>query len=275
MAGQAAHFLPHSGKTQKEVRMQISDLKGKAALVTGSSTGIGAAVARGFARQGMRVALHCNASRGTAEKLLAELRAEGAEVVLLQADLRCVAGCTELVNQAQAAFGRLDVLVNNAGGVVQRRALGEIDDALYDDIVNLNARSVFACSRAALPFMLAQGGGAIISTTSLAARSGGGSKSTLYAASKAFVSTFTRGLAKEVGRTGIRVNAVAPGVIIKPEKGWTMPDHQVQASVKLTPLRRLGTVEECVGAYLFLASGELSGFITGQVLEVNGGLQMP
>ncbi len=255
--------------------MQITDLKGKAALVTGSSTGIGAAVARGYARQGMRVALHCNASRANAEKLRAELTAEGAEVVLLQADLSTVAGCTTLVHQAQAAFGRLDVLVNNAGGVVQRRALTEIDDALYDSIVNLNARSVFACSRAALPLMQAQGGGAIISTTSLAARSGGGSKSTLYAASKAFVSTFTRGLAKEVGRQGIRVNAVAPGVIVKPEKGWTMPDHQVQASIKLTPLRRLGTVEECVGTYLFLASAELSGFITGQVLEVNGGLQMP
>jgi 3-oxoacyl-[acyl-carrier protein] reductase len=123
--------------------------------------------------------------------------------------------------------------------------------------------------------MVAQGGGAIISTTSLAARSGGGSKSTLYAASKAFVSTFTRGLAKEVGRKGIRVNAVAPGVIVKPEKGFTMEQFQVDASIRLTPLRRLGTVEECVGAYLFLASGALSGFITGQVLEVNGGLQMP
>jgi 3-oxoacyl-[acyl-carrier protein] reductase len=101
------------------------------------------------------------------------------------------------------------VLVNNAGGVVERKPLREVDDDLYFRIVHLNAQSVFACSRAALPLMEAGGGGAIISTTSLAARNGGGSRSTLYAASKGFVSSFTRGLAKEVARHGIRVNAVA------------------------------------------------------------------
>lgn len=255
--------------------MRITDLAGKAALVTGSSTGIGAAVARGYAAQGMRVAIHANANRARAETLAAEIRAAGGECVVLQADVRSVAACIKLVQDAHAAFGRLDVLVNNAGGVVQRKALREIDDALYDDIVNLNARSVFACSRAVLPIMEAQGGGAIISTTSLAARSGGGSKSTLYAASKAFVSTFTRGLAKEVARHGIRVNAVAPGVIVKPEKDMTMPNHQLDASIRLTPMRRVGRVDECIGTYLFLASAEMSGFITGQIVEVNGGLQMP
>jgi len=158
---------------------------------------------------------------------------------------------------------------------VKRHPLHEIDDALYDEIINLNARSVFACSRAAVPIMQAQGGGAIISTTSVAARTGGGSKSTLYAASKAFVSTFSRGLAKEVARHGIRVNAIAPGVIGKPDKAKTTPSHQLEASIKLTPMRRIGTVEECVGAYLFLASSEMAGFITGQVIEVNGGLHMP
>ena len=117
--------------------------------------------------------------------------------------------------------------------------------------------------------------GCIISTTSLAARNGGGSKSTLYAASKAFVSNFTRGLAKEVARHGIRVNAIAPGVIGKPNQAKTQPAHQLEASIKLTPMRRIGTVDECVGAYLFLASSEMAGFITGQIIEVNGGLQMP
>ena len=180
-----------------------------------------------------------------------------------------------MVAEAHARLGALDVLVNNAGGVVKRHPLPDIDDALYDDIVNLNARSVFACSRAAIPLLQARGGGAIISTTSVAARTGGGSKSTLYAASKAFVSTFTRGLAKEVARYGIRVNAVAPGVIGKPDKLKTTPAHQLEASIRLTPMRRIGTVEECVGAYLFLASNEMAGFITGQVVEVNGGLQMP
>lgn len=255
--------------------MRITDLEGKAVLVTGASTGIGAAVARGFAAQGARVAIHFNSSRAAAETLAAEISAAGGSAIVLQADARSVAACTKLVQDAHAAFGGLDVLINNAGGVVKRLPLREIDDALYDDIVQLNARSVFACSRAALQFMEAAGSGCIISTTSLAARNGGGSKSTLYAASKAFVSNFTRGLAKEVARHGIRVNAIAPGVIGKPDKSKATPAHQLEASIRLTPMRRIGTVEECVGAYLFLASNEMAGFITGQVIEVNGGLQMP
>ena len=255
--------------------MQIDDLKGRKVLVTGASTGIGAAVAKGFAAQGAHVAVHCNASRAAADKVAADIVAAGGHAIVLQADVRSVSACTKLVEEAHAALGGLDVLVNNAGGVVKRIPLREVDDALYDDIVNLNARSVFACSRAALPIMEAAGGGVIISTTSVAARTGGGSKSTLYAASKAFVSSFTRGLAKEVARHNIRVNAVSPGVIGKPTMNVTQPSHQLEASIRLTPMRRIGTVEECVGTYLYLASNQMSGFITGQVIEVNGGLHMP
>lgn len=255
--------------------MQITDLAGKAVLVTGASTGIGAGVAKGFAAQGARVAVHYNSSEADAQRVADEIRAAGGEVILLKADVRSIDACRGLIAAAREKLGALHVLVNNAGGVVKRHPLHDIDDALYDDIVNLNARSVFACSRAAIPIMQAQGGGAIISTTSVAARTGGGSKSTLYAASKGFVSTFTRGLAKEVARHGIRVNAIAPGVVGKPERMTTAPSHQLEASIKLTPMRRIGRVDECVGAYLFLASDEMSSFITGQVIEVNGGLHMP
>lgn len=253
----------------------VSDLAGKAVLVTGSSTGIGAAVARGFGRQGMRVAVHGNANIEAAEQVAADVRAAGGTAVVLRADIRDRDACAQLVRDAHAALGALDVLVNNAGGVVDRSPIRDASDALFDQVLALNATSVFACSRAALPIMEAAGGGAIISTTSLAARNGGGGRSVLYAAAKGFVSSFTRGLAKEVARFNIRVNAVAPGVIDKPNKSWTTPSHQIDAALKMTPMRRQGTVEECVGAYLYLASGELSGFVTGQVIEVNGGLLMP
>lgn len=254
--------------------LSIPDLSGRAVLVTGSSTGIGAAVARGFGAQGARVAVHGHAHLEAAEAVAAEIRSAGGTAHVVKGDVRSAAACAALVRDAHAALGGLDVLVNNAGGVVERRLVREIDDSFYDDVMDLNARSVFACTRAALPFMEAAGG-AIISTTSLAARSGGGGRSVLYAASKAFVSTFTRGLAREVARFGIRVNAVAPGVIDKPNIALTTPRDRQDAAVRMTPMRRVGTTEECVGAYLYLASPSLSGFVTGQVIEVNGGLQMP
>lgn len=261
------------GENKEGIR--IPDLRGKAVLITGSSTGIGAAVARGFGAQGMRVAVHGYSHPEAAEAVAAEVEGAGGSAIVLRGNVRSSEDCAALVRDAHAAFGRLDILVNNAGNVVDRRPIRDVDDELFDAVTELNARSVFACSRAALPIMEAQGGGTIISTTSLAARNGGGGRSVLYASSKAFVSTFTRGLAKEVARFNIRVNAVAPGVIDKPNIGSTTPPHQIEASLRQTPMRRTGTVEECVGAYLYLASQEMSGFVTGQVLEVNGGLLMP
>jgi 3-oxoacyl-[acyl-carrier protein] reductase len=255
--------------------IQIPDLRGKAVLITGSSTGIGAAVARGFGAQGMHVAVHGHAHPEAADAVASEIEQAGGKAIVLRGNVRSRDECTALVRDTHAAFGRLDVLVNNAGAVIERRPIRDVDDDLFDAITELNARSVFACSRAALPIMEAQGGGTIISTTSLAARSGGGGRSVLYASSKAFVSTFTRGLAKEVARFNIRVNAVAPGVIDKPNKDSSTPPHQIEASLRQTPMRRVGTVEECVGAYLYLASQDMSGFVTGQILEVNGGLLMP
>jgi 3-oxoacyl-[acyl-carrier protein] reductase len=255
--------------------VKVGDLAGKAALITGSSTGIGAAVARGFGAQGMRVAVHGNSNMAAAEQVAADIRAAGGMAAVLRADVRDRDACARLVQEARAALGALDVLVNNAGGVVERKPIRDCSGALFDEVLRLNVDSVFACSRAALPIMEAAGGGAIISTSSLAARNGGGGRSVLYAGAKAFVSSFTRGLAKEVARFNIRVHAVAPGVISKPNQLATTPPHQIEASLRQTPMRRQGTLEECVGAYLYLASGELSSFVTGQIIEVNGGLQMP
>ena len=260
--------------------MRIADLEGKSALVTGSSTGIGAAVAIAFARAGMKVAVHYNASREPAEKVLAEVEAAGAKAILLSDDVRKSAACTGLVEATVKAFGRLDVLVNNAGSVVARVPAEDATDDLYDEIMDLNARSVFACSRAAVRAFLAAGSGGkatgnIISTTSVAARNGGGVGSILYAGAKGFVSSYTRGLAKEMAPTGIRVNAVAPGIIRTPLHDRLTKPEAYKAMVEATPMRRDGTSEECAGTYIYLASDTLSSFVTGQVIEVNGGILMP
>ncbi|BBK32969.1 3-oxoacyl-[acyl-carrier protein] reductase [Stella humosa] len=255
--------------------MQIPDLQGKVALVTGSSTGIGAAVATAFGQQGMAVAVHCNRTRAEAEAVAAAIEAAGGRAIVLQGDVSDAARQAELVEETVAAFGRLDILVANAGSVVERKPIEQAGDDLYDQVMDLNARSVFVAARAAIPHLRAAGGGSIISTTSLAARNGGGGGSVLYAAAKGFVSSFTRGLAKEVARDRIRVNAVAPGVIMTPLQERLTPAKQIEAAIRLTPMRRTGTTDECVGAYLYLASDALSGFVTGQVIEVNGGIIMP
>jgi 3-oxoacyl-[acyl-carrier protein] reductase len=255
--------------------MRIDDLEGKTALVTGSSTGIGAAVAIAFAHAGMKVAVHYNASKDAAEQVAAEVEKAGAKSVLLAGDVSKSAVCAQLVDKTIAAFGRLDVLVNNAGSVVRRVPFAEASEDLYDEIMDLNARSVFACSLAATKPFLAQGSGNIINTSSIAARNGGGIGSILYAGAKGFVSSFTRGLAKELAPKNIRVNAVAPGIIRTPLHERLTKPEAYKAMAVASPMKRDGTAEECAGAYVYLASDALSSYVTGQVIEVNGGMLMP
>lgn len=255
--------------------MRIPDLAGKAVLVTGASTGIGAAVARAFAAQGARVGLHYNASEDAAKAVAYEIAAAGGEAVLIRADVSTGAGARSAVDQAVAAFGRLDGLVNNAGGMVRRVPYAEVTEADYDEIMDLNARSVVVASQAAVAPMQAAGGGFIINTTSVAARNGASGGAGLYGSSKAFVHNVTRGMAKELIAHGIRVNAVAPGVITTPFHERYSTEAQLQAQLATIPAGRLGVAEDCVGAFLFLASAALSGYIIGQVIEVNGGQLMP
>ena len=173
-------------------------------------------------------------------------------------------------------FGRIDVLVNNAGGFVQRTPLMEASDELIDRVFHLNARSQLALCRCVVPFMRGQGtGGSIINLTSQAARSGGSFGAGLYSASKAYISNLTRALAKELVADGIRVNAVAPGVIDTPiHDGHTSAELLAQLRTTI-PMGRIGRADECSGAILFLASERLSSYVTGQIIEVNGGSVMP
>jgi 3-oxoacyl-[acyl-carrier protein] reductase len=176
---------------------------------------------------------------------------------------------------AAAHFGRLDGLINNAGSVVGRVPFAESTDEQYEALINLNIRPVVAASRAVIPHFRKEGGGVIINTSSIAARHGGGPGAILYGATKGFVSTFTRGLAKELVSDRIRVNAVAPGVILTPLHERFTSAEQMRAMTATIPMGRPGSAEECVGAYLYLASESLSSYVTGQVLEVNGGQLMP
>ena len=253
----------------------LQDLKDKRVLVTGASTGIGAAVAKGFAAAGARVAVHYNASEAEAKKVVGEIEAAGGKALAIKGDLGGRTGSAALVEEAARRLGGLDVLVNNAGALLRRAPLGQIDDELFDKVVDLNARSVVMASQAAVPHLKQAGHGSIINTSSVAARNGGGPGSAIYGGAKAFVSSITRNMARELAPQGVRVNAVAPGVIMTPfHERFTSPELLEQLR-KGIPMGYVGAPEECVGAYLFLASHAMSGYITGQTIEVNGGQLMP
>lgn len=252
----------------------IPDLAGKAVLVTGASTGIGAALAKAYARQGCKVGLHYNASRGPAEAIAQDLSSQGLDVFLVAGDFSVSVDVTRVVEETARHFGRLDGLINNAGGMLGRVPYADMTDEQYDKVMDLNARSVVTACRAAAPWLKKQGG-FIVNTSSVAARNGAGGGAGLYGSAKSFVSNVTRGMAKEWVGDKIRVNAVAPGYIDTPfHDRYSQPQH-VTAMLSQIPMGRAATPEECVGAYLFLSSEAMSGYITGQVIEVNGGQLMP
>jgi 3-oxoacyl-[acyl-carrier protein] reductase len=254
----------------------IEDLKDKVVLITGASTGIGAAAARAFGANRARVAVHYNKSKTEAEKVAADVDKGGGKAFLVNGDVSRSETVRALVEQTVRHFGRIDILINNAGGLIQRMPVESIGDELFDQVIDLNVRSALMCTGAAAAQMKKQGsGGAIINVTSVAARHGGGPGAVLYAASKGFVSTMTRGHAKELVKDRIRVNAVAPGVIMTPFHERFSTPQMLEGFKATIPMNRLGTPDECSGAFLFLASEQLSGYMTGQILEVNGGQYMP
>ncbi len=252
----------------------FNDLSNKRVLVTGSSTGIGAAVALAYAAHGAHVAVHGNQNREAAEAVMASILKEGGKAVLVTGDVSGSSEAVRVVDDAAAALGGLDILINNAGALVKRAPLDEITDALYDSVMDLNVRSVVMASQAAARHMRKAGRGSIINTSSVAARNGGGPGALLYAGAKAFVLNATRNLAKELAGASIRVNGVSPGVISTPfHDRYSTPDI-LEAMRKTIPMGVIGSPEDCTGAYLFFGSERASGYITGQVLEVNGGQYM-
>jgi 3-oxoacyl-[acyl-carrier protein] reductase len=255
--------------------VDIPDLHRRCVLVTGASTGIGAAVARAFGAQGARVAVHYNQSEGPANEVVDAICTAGGDAIKVRADVRDSEAIRAAVKHVQEAFGGIDILVNNAGSLVKRVPIAELTDELFDDVLHINARSMLAFCREVVPLMRERGGGNIINVTSIAARHGGGPGAYLYAGAKGFVSTATRGLAKELVGDKIRVNAVSPGVIVTPFHDRFSTPQMLESFKATIPMGRLGTADECVGAFLYLASDSLSGYVTGQIIEVNGGQYMP
>ncbi len=252
----------------------LEDLDGKRALVTGSSTGIGAAVAQQLGRLGVAVAVHGNKNAEAAEAVAAGIRAAGGKAVVVIGDVSNSASAAQIVADAAAGLGGLDILINNAGAILDRVTNAGFDDTAYDNVYNLNVRSVLAVTKAAYPHLKAAGGGSIINTGSVAGRFGGFGGSAVYASAKAAVHSITRNAAREFAPDHIRVNVVAPGFIITPFHDKT-PQSVRDAAAAQIPMQRLGTAEDCVGAYVFLAADSMSGYITGQIIDVNGGQLMP
>jgi 3-oxoacyl-[acyl-carrier protein] reductase len=255
--------------------MTFLDFTGQVVIVTGASSGIGAAAAVGFAECGATVAVHYHHNEKGARNTREAVTVAGGQGSIHTADLADPVAAGALVDEVLAKHGRIDVLVNNAGDLIRRSALTDVPDEEFYRTLDVNLTSVFALCRRIVPVLRSQGGGAIVNVTSIAGRNGGAGGSVVYATSKGAVSTFTRGLAKELALDGIRVNAISPGVITTPFHDRHTGAEQLAAMLTLVPMGRAGTPHECVGTLLYLASPAMSSYVTGQVIEVNGGQLMP
>jgi len=249
------------------------DLSEKVALVTGASSGIGAATAALLAGYGARVAVGYHGNREGAEGIVRQITDSGGRAVAIAADLRQVENIQRLVHQAEAALGPIDILVNNAGSLVKRFPIRELTEAGWDDVLTLNLKSAAFCSQAVVPGMIARRAGAIVNVGSVAGHNGGGPGAGPYAAAKAGLVAMTKSLAKELAPHGVRVNAVAPGVIDTPFHEEFSTPEMMRNFINMIPLGRIGTPLECAKAIAFLASDAAS-FIVGETLEVNGGQMM-
>jgi 3-oxoacyl-[acyl-carrier protein] reductase len=246
---------------------------GHVSLVTGSSTGIGAATALALAGRGSIVGVHYNTSEAAAADVVDRICKAGGQASAFQADLSCAPSAGTLVGQVLEQFGGIDVLVNNAGSIVGRRTLLDITDEFWRQVMDINLGSVLRMTRAVAPEMMRRKSGSIVNVASVAARNGGSPGVMPYAAAKAAVVCMTKSLAKELIAYGIRVNAVNPGIIQTPIHDKFTPPERMKALLKTVPQGRAGTAEEVATLISFLA-GEESSYIVGASIEINGGMWM-
>lgn len=236
----------------------------KTVVVTGAGRGLGLDVAQAFHTLGAKVIAH-SGRKGTAQAFA------GSGITALEADFTRRSEVEAFVEAVGSETGEVDVLVNNAGTMLGRFPAGELTNEQYDDLVMLNQTSVVMICRGLLPMLKAAKGAAIVNTVSISARTGGSPGSSIYSATKSFVGTYTKALARELAPHAIRANAVSPGTIATDFHERYSSAEKLEQTRKSIPLQRLGMPQDCTPAFLFLASDHLSGYVTGQVLEINGG----
>lgn len=247
-------------------------LNGKNILVTAGAQGIGESITKHFIEAGANVAIHYFSSAETANQLAAYAIEKGQKSIAISADLTKESEAQAMVEETVEAFGGLDILINNAGSLVARKLLHEMEADFWHKVMDINMTSMMFVTRAAAPYLSKNKESSIVNLASLAGRKGGHPGSLVYSTSKGAILTFTRALSAELGPEGVRVNAVAPGLILGTSFHNT---HTTKESAAATtagiPIQRAGNADDVARAVIYLAS-EYDGFITGATLDINGGV---
>jgi 3-oxoacyl-[acyl-carrier protein] reductase len=249
------------------------DLSGKVALITGASSGIGAASAMVFAELGAHVTIGYYHNQTGAETVRDAIATAGGKALSIKADVRRADEIEMLVKHTSEELGPIDILVNNAGSLIERQSINQMTEDRWDEVLKLNLTSAMLCSRVVAPSMIEHKSGAIINVASIAGRTGGGPGAGAYSVAKAGLITFTKSLAKELAPHGIRVNAVSPGVIDTPFHQVFSTPEMIRNFVSTIPLGRVGKPSECATVIAFLASDAAS-YVVGETIEINGGQLM-
>jgi 3-oxoacyl-[acyl-carrier protein] reductase len=250
----------------------MGSLIGKRALITGAEQGIGRAVAEQLVDAGCDVAIHYFSSVEGPQQMVARATGLGRRAACFQADCTNEAATNALVDDAASFLGGLDILINNVGGLIGRRGLAEVDLDFWRTVIDVNMTTMMMVTRRAIPHLEAAGASSIVNLASLAGRKGGHGGSLVYSMTKGAVLTFTRALSAELGPKGVRVNAVAPGLILGTRFHDTFTTKEsAEETIRSIPIGRAGSAEDVARPIVYLAS-EYDGFISGATIDINGGI---